>query len=110
KQMLSLGKDQSNNFNAQVFATTATFIRYNLLNYLNENENHATLGTLFEYLKDDYTVISYSQRLWDFFRELFLLSFQALFDIFDIDEDFGTYFDALCDAVCGFMPIKGCET
>ncbi|MDM8539425.1 transposase, partial [Desulfobacterales bacterium HSG17] len=42
KQMLSLGKDQSNNFNAQVFATTATFIRYNLLNYLNENENHAT--------------------------------------------------------------------
>ena len=34
KQLLELGKDQSNDFNAQVFATTASFLRYNLLNYL----------------------------------------------------------------------------
>ena len=110
KQMLSLGKDQSNNFNAQVFATTASFIRYNLLNYLNANENHATLGALFEHLKDDYAVISYSQRIWEFFCELFMISFKVLFNIFEIDEDFGTYFDALCDAVCAFTPINGCET
>jgi hypothetical protein len=50
KQMLALGQDQSNNFNAQVFSTTASFIRYNLLNYLNYKENYETLGSLFEHL------------------------------------------------------------
>ena len=34
KQMLGLGQDQSNDFNAQVSATTVSFLRYNLLNYL----------------------------------------------------------------------------
>lgn len=110
KQMLSLGKDQSNNFNAQVFSTTISFIRYNLLNYLNENENHATLGILFEHLKDDYAVISYSQRLWEFFREFFMISFKSLFNIFEIHEDSGPYFDTLCDAVCRFIAFNGCET
>ena len=44
KQLLELGKDQSNNFNAQVFATTASFLRYNLLNFLNELEQMPTIG------------------------------------------------------------------
>ncbi len=109
-QMLGLGKDHSNDFNAQVFATTASFIRYNLLNYLNEQENHATLGVLFEHLADDYAVITYSQRLWNFFRGLFLISFKTIFDLFEIEEDFQSYFDILSDAVKGSAPIQGCET
>jgi len=110
KQLLGLGKDQSNDFNAQVFATTASFMRYNLLNYLNEQENHATLGALFEHLADDYAVITYSQRLWDFFRDLFLISFKTIFNLFKIEEDFQSYFDILTEAVKGTAPIKGCET
>ncbi len=110
KQMLGLGKDCSNDFNALVFAVTASFMRYNLLNYLNEQENHATLGELFEHLADDYAVITYSQRLWDFFRGLFLISFKRIFDLFEIEEDFQSYFDILTDAVKGSAPIKGCET
>ncbi len=110
KQMLGLGKDHSNDFNALVFATTASFVRYNLLNYLNEQENHATLGTLFEHLADDYAVITYSQRLWDFFRSLFLVSLKTIFDLFEIEEDFQSYFDVLADAVNSSAPIKGCET
>jgi len=47
KQLLGLGKDQSNDFNAQVCATTLSFLRYNLLNFLNENEGLATTGDLF---------------------------------------------------------------
>ncbi len=108
--MLGLGKDHSNDFNALVFATTASFVRYNLLNYLNEQENHATLGTLFEHLADDYAVITYSQRLWDFFRSLFLVSLKTIFDLFEIEEDFQSYFDVLADAVNNSAPIKGCET
>ncbi len=70
KQMLDLGKDQSNDFNAQVFATTASFMRYNILNYLNKHENHSTLGELFEYISDESAAVSYSRRLWEFFRGL----------------------------------------
>lgn len=58
KQMLDLGKDQSNDFSAQVFATTVSFIRYNLLNYMNKFENHSTLGELFDQLTDQTAVIS----------------------------------------------------
>jgi IS4 transposase len=35
KQLLGLGKEQSNSFQAQVFSATTSFIRYNLLVYLN---------------------------------------------------------------------------
>ena len=82
KQMLDFGKEQSNDFNAQVFATTASFLRYNILNYLNKNENHSTLGELFEYISDESAAISYAQRLWEFFRGLFLVSFSTIFDLF----------------------------
>ncbi len=33
KQMLELGKDQANDFQSQISATTISFLRYNLLNY-----------------------------------------------------------------------------
>jgi len=108
--MLGPGKDCGNDFNALVFAVTASFMRYNLLNYLNEQENHATPGELFEHLADDYAVITYSQRLQDFFRGLFLISFKTIFDLFEIEEDFQSYFDIPTDAVKGSAPIKGCET
>ena len=110
KQMLDLGKDQSNNFDAQVFATTASFMRYNLLNYLNKSDNYATLGELFDQISDQAAVISYAHRLWDFFRGLFMVSFSTLFDIFKINDEFQPYFDALTNAISEFGPFQGCET
>jgi len=108
--MLELGKDQSNNFNAQVFATTASFLRYNLLNFLNERNNHGTMGSLFEQLADDFAVITYSQRLWAFFRGLFLVSFDTIFHLFKIEDDFQSFIDALDEVLQGVMPIQGCES
>jgi len=110
KQMLDFGKEQSNDFNAQVFSTTASFLRYNILNYLNKHENHSTLGELFEYISDESAAISYAQRLWEFFRGLFLISFSTIFDLFKINEDFQGYFDALTQTVFDFTPFEGCET
>ena len=60
KQLLELGKDQSNDFNAQVFATTLTFLRYNLLNFLNEKEDFLTTGNLFQHLVDESATITYA--------------------------------------------------
>ena len=110
KQLLGLGKDQSNDFNAQVFATTASFLRYNLLNYLNKIENYSTLGELFEQIADDSAVTSYAHRLWDFFRGLFLVSISTIFDLFKINEDFQPYLDSLTDSLAELTPFQGCET
>jgi hypothetical protein len=110
KQMLDLGKDQSNNFNAQVFATTASFVRYNILNYLNKFDNYATLGELFDQLSDQAAVISYAHRLWDFFRGLFRVSIATLFEILKINEEFQPYLDAVTDAISDSRPFQGCET
>ena len=110
KQLLDLGKDQSNDFNAQVFATTASFLRYNLLNYLNQFENYATLGELFDHIADQSAVATYAHRLWESFRCLFLVSFSTIFDLFKINEDFHNYLDALTDAITEISPFRGCET
>jgi hypothetical protein len=110
KQQLELGKDQSNDFNTQVFATTVSFLRYNLLNYLNKVENYGTLGELFEQIADDSAVITYAHRLWDFFRGLFLVSFSTIFDLFKINDDFQHYLDALTDSLTELAPFQGCET
>jgi hypothetical protein len=110
KQLLELGKDQSNDFNAQVFATTASFLRYNLLNYLNQSENYATLGELFDNIADQSAVSTYAYRLWEFFRGLFRVSFSTIFGLFKINEDFHPYLDALTDALTELTPFRGCET
>jgi ubiquitin len=110
KQQVELGKDQSNDFNAQVFATTASFMRYTILNYLNKFENYSTLGELFNHIADETSVTTYAHRLWDFFRGLFLISFSTILDLFKINEDFHYYLDALTDTLSGFVPFQGCET
>jgi hypothetical protein len=110
KQMLELGKDQSNSFNAQVFATTASFLRYNILNYLNEFENHSTMGELFEHIADESAVTTYAHKLWDFFYGIFHVSFSKIFELFEIEDDFQSYINALSEAITGSAPFQGCET
>ena len=107
---MELGKDQSNDFNAQVFATTATFLRYNFLSFLNEKENYPTMGSLFQQLSEESAVITYAQRLWDFFSGLFKVSFSTIFDLFKIEESSSSYFEALTKVLCASTPIQGCET
>lgn len=73
KQMLALGKEQSNDFNAQVFSTMASILSYNMLMYLNEKENYSTLGELFSHLVDDSALITYADRR---------MQLQVLHDVF----------------------------
>lgn len=110
KQMLALGKEQANDFNAQIFSTLTSFLRYNVLMYLNQQENHSTMGDLFAHLIDDSAVITYADRLWEFFRGLFHVSFSKIFELFNIKEDFNTYFQAVISIESAFNPIQGCET
>lgn len=110
KQLLGLGKDQSNDFNSQVFSTTTSFLRYNLLNFLNEKEGCNTLGDLFQNLVDESGTITYAQRLWDFFRGLFSVTISKIFDLFKIEEQCSSYINAFSQALSASTPFQGCET
>jgi hypothetical protein len=110
KQLLGLGKDHSNDFNAQVFSTMASFLRYNLLNFLNEKENTGTIGDLFRDIVDESGIITYGQRLWEFFRGLFNVAFRQIFSLFKIEEHCSSYINALTQALCASTPFHGCET
>lgn len=110
KQLLALGKEQSNSFQAQVFATTNSFLRYALLNYLNEREYKAGTGPLFEALADETATVTYARRLWDFFRGLFEISFSKIFELFQIEDDFQSYLSVLNQALSESTPFRGCET
>jgi len=110
KQQLGLGKEQSNDFNAQVFSITASFLRYNILNYLNKFENYASKGELFEYIADQSAVLTYAQRLWDFFREMLGVSIAAIFKLFSIEDDISTYVETVNESLQAYLPIRGCET
>jgi hypothetical protein len=110
KQLLSLGKDASNSFQSQVCATTISFIRYALINYLNEKEHHMGFGPLFEELVDETATFTYAHRIWQFFKGLFEISFSKIFELFEIEDDFQSFFDTLNQSVRRFTPIQGCET
>jgi hypothetical protein len=110
KQLLGLGKDQSNDFNAQVLSTTVSFLRYNILNFLNEKNNTTTIGDLFQNLTDESATITYAHRLWDFFRGLFAVAFCKIFDLFKIEEQCSSYIDAFSQLLNASRPFRGCET
>jgi hypothetical protein len=110
KQLLGLGKEQSNSFQAQVFATTNSLLRYALLNYLNEQEYKIGTGPLFEVLADETATVTYARRLWDFFRGLFEISFSKIFELFQIEDQFQSYLSVLNQALYESTPFLGCET
>ena len=110
KQLLALGREQSQSFESQVFAATISFLRYAVLTHLNEAENTGSKGVLFEHLVDETAHVTYVQRLWQFFRCLFAVSFSKIFELFKIEEEFQSYFYALEQAVIGYVPVLGCET
>ncbi len=110
KQLLHLGKDPSNGFNAQIFATTMSFLRYASLAYLNEKENYAGLGPLFEDIADETAAFTYARRIWEFFRGLFEVSLSKIFELFEIEDDFQSFIKVFDQAVAGSIPKLGWET
>ncbi len=110
KQLLELGKDQSNSFNAQVCATTLSFLRYNLLGFLNEIEKYPTMGGLFEHLVEQSAMFTYAHRLWEFFKGLFKRSLECIFEVLKIEDDLSPFIDSIDQALCAHLKIKGCET
>ena len=83
KQLLGLGKCQSNDFDAQIAEATITMIQHILLTLKYRFEHYESKGELFDQVKE--TVIQYrlNERLWGLFIEL-LSIIEVLFE--GIDE------------------------
>ena len=78
KQLLRLGKEQSQNFDAQVFAATLSLLRYAVLSHLNEAENTGSKGILFEHLADEAAQITYVKDCGSSFAACFGQFFKDL--------------------------------
>ena len=64
KQLLGLGKCQSVSFNAQIAATTITFMQYNILSLVKRFHSYETIGELFEQALSGTVEFSIADKIW----------------------------------------------
>ena len=83
KQLLGLGKCQSNDFDAQIADTTITMIQHILLTLKYRFEHYETKGALFNQVREGIFQSRLDERLWGLFIELMRL-IEVLFE--GIDE------------------------
>lgn len=70
KQNLGLGKCQSQDFDAQIAATSLCMIQYNLLSVAKRFSNYETLGELFRASQKDSLQLCISEKIWVIIIEL----------------------------------------
>lgn len=83
KQLLGLGKCQSNDFDAQIANATITMIQYILLSGRFRFENYESKTGMFAQIKEEATIQRLNQRLWGLFIEIMKL-IETIF--IEIDE------------------------
>ncbi len=84
KQLLSLGKCQSNDFDAQIAETTVTLIQHLVLTLKYRYEKYESKGELFNQISNDVIEYRLNERLWGLFIQLISVITQ-LFD--GVDEE-----------------------
>lgn len=84
KQLLGLGKCQSNDFDAQIADTTMTLIQHILLTLKYRMENYESKIGLFAEIKEETTRQRLNQRLWGLFIEIMKIV-QIVFN--EVDEE-----------------------
>jgi predicted nucleic acid-binding Zn finger protein len=82
KQLLGLGRCQSNDFDAQIADTTITMIQHILLTLKYRFEHYETKGALFNQVREGIIESRLDERLWGLFVELLRL-IEVLFDGLD---------------------------
>lgn len=85
KQLLGLGKCQSNDFDAQIAETTITLIQHLLLSLKYRYEKYESKGKLFDQIGDQAVEYRLNERLWGLFVQLIKVIGQ-LFEGVDEEE------------------------
>lgn len=81
KQLLNLGKCQSNDFDAQIADATISLIVYIMLSFHKRIHCYTSLGTLFAQYRDDFIEATVAEKLW----HLFLTIQLTIAETFGID-------------------------
>ena len=85
KQLLGLGKCQSNDFDAQIADLTINMIQFTILTLRYRFEKYESIGGLFSQIKEEVLEQKLNQRLWGLFLELLKL-IEIIFEDIDLDE------------------------
>jgi predicted nucleic acid-binding Zn finger protein len=85
KQLLQLGKCQSNDFDAQIAETTITMVQHLMLTMKYRFETYESKGVLFDQAKEKVVQHRLSERLWGLFMEL-LQMIEELFEGMDVND------------------------
>ena len=85
KQLLGLGKCQSNDFDAQVADLTITMVQHLILTLRFRFEHYESKGVLFAKLKEQATQYRLNERLWGLFLELVKI-IETVFEGVDCDD------------------------
>jgi len=70
KQMLYLGKEQSNTFDAAVTCYSLVMIRYLLLIYILNRYEFTGVGPLFRDISDSHLQLCFAEKIWNHIKEL----------------------------------------
>ena len=81
KQLLGLGKCQSNDFDAQIADTTITLIQYILLTIRHRFDRYETKGELFRTMQQEILDVRLNERLMGLLIEIL----NIMEDLFEID-------------------------
>jgi hypothetical protein len=81
KQLLNLGKSQSNDFDAQIADATISLIVYIMLSFHKRIHCYTSLGALFAQYRDEFIEATVAEKLW----QLFLTIQLTIAEIFGID-------------------------
>lgn len=84
KQLLNLGRCQSNDFDAQIAETTLTMIQYIMLTLRYRYDTYESKGELFAGIQDNVGEYRLNERLWGLFLEIIKL-IKVVFD--GLDEE-----------------------
>ncbi len=110
KTMLGLGKDQSRAFAAQVCSITLTFLRYNLLAFLQaQNDSHMTIGGIFRELESEMGILNHHQKIISFFRQIVLKTLEIINQFLDAPDNFQDYIDIISNCFNTIPLCQGCE-
>jgi len=107
KQLLELGKGQSETFDAVVAWASIVMIRYLLLIYiLAKRQIIGPVGPLFKELVREHLLLATMRSLWDRFRQILMLSSQ-LFSSSQDPEELFHFLDVLENSFT-IHPLEGC--
>ncbi|MCK5209470.1 MAG: transposase, partial [Cyclobacteriaceae bacterium] len=85
KQLLGLGRCQSNDFDAQIADMTTTMIQHQILTLRFRFEHYESKGELFSQAKEEIIQLRLNERLWGLFLELVKI-IETIFDGVDSDD------------------------